>query len=131
MSADERTVRDIGEFGLIAALRDALPPTVVAGGGIIVGIGDDAAVWEPAPGAAQVVTTDSLVEGIHFRRDWTDWMSLGHKILAVNVSNAISRKSVPRMAVVESLSRAIRWHSASTPAPRCSCWASALWTVSA
>src|SRR5687767_5540128 len=82
----EATVRDVGEFGLIAALRAALPPETVAGSSLTLGIGDDAAVWQRSSGELLVITTDSLVESVHFRLDWTDWVSLGHKTLAVNLS---------------------------------------------
>jgi thiamine-monophosphate kinase len=95
-----QTVREIGEFGLIAALADALPPEVTAGPGLELGIGDDCAVWNPSPGERIVVTTDSLVEGIHFRLEWTDWERLGHKTLAVNLSDLASMGSRPRLAVV-------------------------------
>ncbi len=57
-----RTVRDIGEFGLIAALRDVFSPLVKHGPNLMVGIGDDAAVWTPKAGERVVITTDSLVE---------------------------------------------------------------------
>jgi thiamine-monophosphate kinase len=97
---DEQTVRDVGEFGLIAQLEDALPAEVRAGADVVLGIGDDAAVWRPAPFANVVVTTDSLVENVHFRRDWTDWHSLGHKTLAVNVSDIAAMGARPRLAFV-------------------------------
>jgi thiamine-monophosphate kinase len=94
------TVRDIGEFGLIEALRGVLSPGVVAGPELGVGIGDDAAVWAPTPGESLVITTDSLVEGVHFRLDWTDWRSLGHKSLAVNLSDIAAMGAQPRLAFV-------------------------------
>ena len=82
------TVRDIGEFGLIDRLVAALPPEARATGeDVIVAAGDDAAVLRVPPGEVQVVTADALVEGIHFRLDWTDWESLGHRALAVNLSD--------------------------------------------
>jgi len=96
----ETTVGEIGEFGLIDALHAALPPAVVAAPALALGIGDDAAVWQPAAGESVVVTTDSLVEGIHFRLEWTDWVSLGHKTLAVNLSDLASMGAAPRLAVV-------------------------------
>ena len=99
-SAGRNTVRDIGEFGLIAALRAALPPETVASEGLALGIGDDAAVWRPTSGEALVVTTDSLVEGIHFRLDWTGWEDLGHKTLAVNLSDLAAMGAAPRLAVL-------------------------------
>lgn len=98
--ADARTVRDVGEFGLIAELVSALPPEARAAPGVDLGIGDDAAVWTPVPGERVVVTTDSLVEGIHFRLDWTDWERLGRKTLAVNVSDIAAMGAIPRIAVV-------------------------------
>jgi thiamine-monophosphate kinase len=97
---DDRRVSDIGEFGLIARLDAALPDEVRRSSGLELGIGDDAAIWQPSPGASVVVTTDSLVEEIHFRLDWTDWESLGHKALAVNVSDLAAMGAVPKLAVV-------------------------------
>jgi thiamine-monophosphate kinase len=96
----ERTVSDVGEFGVIDDLRSALPIEVIEHDSLLYGIGDDAAVWRPTPGAALVVTTDSLVEGIHFRLDWTDWASLGHKTLAVNLSDLAAMGATPRLAVL-------------------------------
>jgi thiamine-monophosphate kinase len=97
---DERRVRDVGEFGLIELLAATLPVEMHSASGLQLGIGDDAAVWQPTPGEQIVVTTDSLVEGVHFRRDWTDWESLGHKTLAVNVSDLAAMGSIPRLAVI-------------------------------
>jgi thiamine-monophosphate kinase len=97
---DERRVSDIGEFGLIALLDAALPDEVRQSKALELGIGDDAAIWKPSPGASVVITTDSLVEEIHFRLDWTDWESLGHKALAVNVSDLAAMGAAPKLAVV-------------------------------
>jgi thiamine-monophosphate kinase len=47
-----------------------------------------------------VITTDSLVEGIHFRIGWTDWERLGHKTLAVNLSDIASMGATPSIAVI-------------------------------
>lgn len=97
---DERRVRDVGEFGLIELLEASLPPDIRASTGLELGIGDDAAVWQPSPGEHIVVTTDSLVEGVHFRLDWTDWERLGNKALAVNISDIAAMGAHPRLAVV-------------------------------
>jgi thiamine-monophosphate kinase len=98
----ERTVRDVGEFGLIEALRDALPAATVADPSLDLGIGDDAAVWRPEPGESLVVTADSLVEGVHFRLDpgWSTWADLGHKALAVNLSDLAAMGAAPALATV-------------------------------
>ena len=97
---DERRVRDVGEFGLIELLTASLPTEVRAATDLQLGIGDDAAVWQPSPGEDVVVTTDSLLENVHFRRDWTDWESLGHKTLAVNISDLAAMGAIPRLAVI-------------------------------
>jgi len=95
-------VRDIGEFGLITALRDALPPAAAGRSDVTLGIGDDAATWRPPDGSSVVISTDSLVEGIHFRLDagWSDWPSLGHKALAVNLSDLAAMGATPALATV-------------------------------
>src|SRR5215207_3868707 len=97
---DDCRVRDVGEFGLIDLLATSLPTEVRAGTNLPLGIGDDAAIWQPTWGERVVVTTDSLVEEIHFRLDWTDWESLGHKALAVNVSDLAAMGADPKVAVV-------------------------------
>ena len=96
------TVRDVGEFGLIARLRDALPAAARNSPAIEIGIGDDAATWRPEDGATIVASTDSLVEGIHFRLDagWSTWADLGHKALAVNLSDLAAMGAVPALATV-------------------------------
>ena len=94
------TVREIGEFGLISALQKALPASTTSGSALRLGIGDDAAVWTPEVGESVVITTDSLIEGIHFRLDWTDWRSLGHKLLAVNISDLAAMGAAPKLAVL-------------------------------
>jgi len=95
-------VREIGEFNLISRLRDALPTAATTGTGVTIGIGDDAATWRPPAGSSVVISTDSLVERIHFRLDtgWTDWPSLGHKALAVNLSDLAAMGATPALATV-------------------------------
>lgn len=93
------TVAEIGEFALIDRLGEALP-LAARSAGLELGIGDDAAVWTPRPGTVSVITTDTLVEAIHFRLDWTDWRSLGFKALAVNLSDIAAMGATPRLATI-------------------------------
>jgi thiamine-monophosphate kinase len=83
------------EFELIAALASRLDP---AQDGL--GIGDDAAAWSPTPGALVVATTDMLVEGVHFRLEWTSPRDLGWKSLAVNLSDLAAMGATPGRALI-------------------------------
>jgi thiamine-monophosphate kinase len=93
-------VGDIGEFALISALQESLPDHIRSSDAVPLGIGDDAAAWRPSPGKTSVITTDTLVEGIHFRLVWTDWRSLGHKMLAANLSDIASMGATPVLATI-------------------------------
>lgn len=102
MTGRGATVRDIGEFGLIERLRAALPPEVSNASSLSLGIGDDAAVWSPPGADTLVISTDSLVENVHFRLDpgWSTWADVGHKALAVNLSDLAAMGAGAGLAVV-------------------------------
>jgi thiamine-monophosphate kinase len=93
----DATVASVGEHALIERLRTRAgsPPAWIP-----IGIGDDAAVIEPERGALTVVTTDSLVEGVHFRREWTSLAALGHKALAVSLSDLAAMGATPRASLL-------------------------------
>jgi len=76
------TVADVGEFALI----DALTALFDQGEQVLVGPGDDAAVLRIRHGHV-VVSTDLLVEGRHFRRDWVPAADVGHRAAAQNLSD--------------------------------------------
>jgi thiamine-monophosphate kinase len=76
------TVRVVGEFGVIARVVAAAGSAEAAE----VGPGDDAAVVR-APDGRVVATTDVLVEGRHFRRDWSSPEDIGHKAAAANLAD--------------------------------------------
>ena len=94
------TVAALGEFALIARLAAILSEVGAASAPDFLGIGDDAAIWSPTPGTRSVISTDSLIEGVHFRLDWTTWRDLGHKALAVNLSDIAAMGARPRLAVL-------------------------------
>jgi len=87
----------LGEFGLIDRLQQRLGPPPPE---LVLGIGDDCAALQPPPGEQLLVTCDLLLEGIHFRRDWTDLRRLGRKCVAVNLSDIAAMGGTPRQLVL-------------------------------
>lgn len=67
---------------------------------LVVGIGDDAAVWRPKPGHDLLVCCDLSVEGVHFRTAWAEPEMIGHKCLAVTISDIAAMGGAPRYALV-------------------------------
>ncbi len=91
-----RSIEEMGEFGLIEHLtKDArnIQDTTIKG------IGDDAAVIGQGDDC-QVVTTDMLVEGIHFDLMYTPLKHLGYKSVVVNLSDVYAMNAVPRQVTV-------------------------------
>jgi thiamine-monophosphate kinase len=76
------TLADLGEFGVIAALTRAFPQ----GADVLLGPGDDAAVVA-VDGGRVVVSTDVLVDGRHFRRDWASAADIGHRAAGQSLSD--------------------------------------------
>ena len=82
---------------MIAAIRARVPPPPAW---LIVGIGDDAAVVTPERGALEILTTDALVEGVHFDRRFSTPHDIGWKALAVNLSDIAAMGGTPRLALL-------------------------------
>ncbi len=91
------TIAAVGERALIDRIQARVgpPPPHVE-----IGIGDDAATLAGEPGSVAVVTTDALVEGVHFRREWTAPRAIGHKALAVNLSDLAAMGAQPRASLL-------------------------------
>jgi thiamine-monophosphate kinase len=98
-------VRDIGEFGLIKRLADQVATATQthaddpASPHLTVTIGDDTAAWTVG-GVTELLTTDTVVQGVHFTLETSTWQTVGWKGLASNLSDIASMGGTPTFAVV-------------------------------
>ena len=98
MSEQEKRTElsDLGEFGLIDRIRKAVNLQQKSS---VLGIGDDAAVIDPQ-GKQLVLSTDMLMEGIHFDLSYMPLRHLGFKAVAVNVSDIAAMNAIPQQITV-------------------------------
>ncbi len=89
-------LQEVGEFGLIHRIRKWISSSDPF---LIQGIGDDVAVIKLGK-KVLLVTTDILIEDIHFRRSWTKPYDLGRKALAVNLSDIASMGGTPKYFLI-------------------------------
>lgn len=92
-SRDADNDRVAAEFALIDRIRQILGDDGAPAPGVRVGIGDDCAVLEA--GALDLISTDTLVEGVHFRLDWSTPADIGYKALAVSLSDVAAMGGRP------------------------------------
>jgi thiamine-monophosphate kinase len=90
-------ISDIDEFKLINSLDKIIKNTNTK---VKVGIGDDGAIIETDPNCQTIVTTDMLIEEVHFRKDKITPFQLGYKSLAVNISDIIAMGGIPTQSTI-------------------------------
>jgi len=91
-----RTIEEMGEFGLIDHLTSGFTKRQDS---TLLGVGDDAAVINHGT-YVQVVTTDMLLEGVHFDLVYTPLKHLGYKAVVVNLSDVYAMNAAPRQITV-------------------------------
>ncbi len=85
------------EFSFIQQIRQRASNT---SSNLIAGIGDDAAIWRAQADREQLITTDLLLENVHFKLDYTPLACLGHKTLAVSLSDIAAMGGKPEFALL-------------------------------
>ena len=91
------TISSLGEFGLIRHLTEGIKPTQPS---TLQGVGDDCAIIGATEGEQTLVTTDMLMEGIHFDLVYTPLRHLGYKAAMVNLSDIYAMNGTPRQLLV-------------------------------
>lgn len=97
VTADGLHIGSLGERGLVSLIRQRFPSPPAL---LPIGIGDDAAVAVAARGELEVLTTDCLVEGVHFDQAFSTLADVGYRALAVNVSDVAAMGATPRLALL-------------------------------
>jgi thiamine-monophosphate kinase len=92
-----RKIKELGEFGLIQHLTSGLK---FRASDSILGIGDDCAVYPVKSGMKEVISTDALVEDIHFKLSTTSPETLGKKALSVSLSDIAAMGGTPKRVLV-------------------------------
>ena len=90
-------ISELGEFGLIERLAKNITPK---NSSTIHGIGDDCAILAPTEGMRSVVTTDLLMEGVHFDLTYVPLRHLGYKAVMVNLSDVFAMNAKPLQVTV-------------------------------
>jgi thiamine-monophosphate kinase len=89
----------VREDDVVAAIRAIVEPAGAAKK-LILGIGDDAALWQPSRSHRSAITTDALVEGVHFSRDLMSLYDAGWRAIAANASDLAAMGARPVLATV-------------------------------
>lgn len=91
-------ISDVGEFGFIDAIKEN---TIFKPDSVVVGIGDDGAVYETTPGWQQIAVIDTMAEGSHFIIGRTaGWYETGYKAVASNLSDIAAMGGIPTHIVL-------------------------------
>ncbi|WDT70314.1 MAG: thiamine-phosphate kinase [Candidatus Manganitrophus sp.] len=89
-------LRQLGEFGLIDRIQKRFPPPAST----VLGIGDDAAAILPSKKQHLLLTTDTLIEEVHFDPAFSTFQEVGYKSVMVNVSDIAAMGGAPRYILI-------------------------------
>lgn len=91
------TISELGEFGLIEKIKKILNKKKTQA---LLGIGDDAAAVPVSRNKALIISTDTMVDQVHFKQAYTPMHYLGQKALAINLSDIAAMGTAPKFALV-------------------------------
>lgn len=92
------SARRLTEDEIVTRLRELAEQS--SGGRVLLGIGDDAAVWQPSRSHRSVITTDALVDGVHFTRETMSLEDVGWRTTTANLSDLAAMGARPVLATI-------------------------------
>ncbi|MDY5409636.1 thiamine-phosphate kinase [Veillonella caviae] len=90
-------LKDVGEFNFIHSIQDN---TIYDPATVVNGIGDDCAVYKSSIGYDQLISTDTMVEGIHFSFHYMMPYDVGYRLMTANLSDIAAMGGIPRQVVL-------------------------------
>ena len=94
---DQMQLKDVGEFNFIRQIQDN---TIYDSSTVVYGIGDDCAVYSAAPDMDQLISTDTMVEGVHFSFHYMMPYDVGHRLMTANLSDIAAMGGTPKQIVL-------------------------------
>lgn len=94
---DTMQLKDVGEFNFIHSIQDN---TIYDPSTVVNGIGDDCAVYKSSIGYDQLISTDTMVEGIHFSFHYMMPYDVGYRLMTANLSDIAAMGGIPRQVVL-------------------------------
>ena len=94
---DTMQLKDVGEFNFIHSIQDN---TIYDPSTVVNGIGDDCAVYKSSIGYDQLISTDTMVEGIHFSFHYIMPYDVGYRLMTANLSDIAAMGGIPRQVVL-------------------------------
>lgn len=94
---DTMQLKDVGEFNFIHSIQDN---TIYDPATVVNGIGDDCAVYKSSIGYDQLISTDTMVEGIHFSFHYMMPYDVGYRLMTANLSDIAAMGGIPRQVVL-------------------------------
>lgn len=94
---DTMQLKDVGEFNFIHSIQDN---TIYDPATVVNGIGDDCAVYKSSIGYDQLISIDTMVEGIHFSFHYMMPYDVGYRLMTANLSDIAAMGGIPRQVVL-------------------------------